>query len=60
MKNFIIELYNELIHNITWTKWKELQHITLIITICIIVFSLILYLIDYFFIWIIQKIFSIV
>ncbi|WGH26370.1 MAG: preprotein translocase subunit SecE [Candidatus Bostrichicola ureolyticus] len=60
MKNFIIELYNELIHNITWTKWKELQYITLIITICIIVFSLILYLIDYFFIWIIQKIFSIV
>ncbi|WGH27881.1 MAG: preprotein translocase subunit SecE [Candidatus Bostrichicola ureolyticus] len=58
LNNFIIELYNEFIHKITWTKWKELQCLTIITITFIIVFSLILYLIDDFFIWILQIIFK--
>ncbi|WP_238785679.1 preprotein translocase subunit SecE [Blattabacterium cuenoti] len=58
-KNFFLEIYNEFFYRITWTKWEDLQVITMIVSFFSIFLSIFLYGVDIFFIFLIKKFFSI-
>lgn len=55
---FFIDVYNQFMYHITWTKLDKLQSYTLMIFFSIIIISLILYGVDKFFIWILKQLFS--
>lgn len=57
--NFFLDLYKEFIHYISWYKmWNRLQLYVVIIAVSTILLSLIFYIIDELFIWILKKLFS--
>lgn len=47
VKNYINETVTEMVHNVTWPTWKELQSNTIIVAVASILFSLIIFLMDY-------------
>lgn len=49
VKEYINETVNEMVHNVTWPTWKELQSNTIIVVIASIVFSLLIFTMDYLF-----------
>lgn len=57
--NFFYNIYKEFIHYICWYKnWSRLQLYVLIVAVSTILLSLILYVIDELFIWILKQLFS--
>ncbi|WP_185872095.1 preprotein translocase subunit SecE [Blattabacterium cuenoti] len=58
MKNFLLEIYNEFFHCITWPKWETLQIKTMMVFFFSIFLSIFLYGVDIFFIFLIKKLFS--
>lgn len=57
--NFFLDLYKEFIHYISWYKmWNILQLYVMIVAISTILLSLIFYIIDELFIWILKQLFS--
>ncbi|WP_185864346.1 preprotein translocase subunit SecE [Blattabacterium cuenoti] len=57
--SFFTEIYKEFFYYITWPKWKNLKTSTIIVTFFSIFFSIFLYGVDGFLIFIIKKLFSI-
>jgi preprotein translocase subunit SecE len=47
VKNYINETVTEMVHNVSWPTWKELQSNTIIVVIASIIISLIIFLMDY-------------
>jgi preprotein translocase subunit SecE len=47
VKNYINETVTEMVHNVTWPTWKELQSNTIIVVIASIIISLIIFVMDY-------------
>lgn len=57
--NFFLDIYKEFIYYISWyKKWNKLQLYVLIVAICTILLSLVLYMIDELFIWILKRLFA--
>lgn len=57
--NFFLDLYKEFIHYISWYKmWSILQLYVVIVAVSTILLSLIFYVIDELFIWILKQLFS--
>lgn len=46
-KNYISETINEMVHNVSWPTWKELQSNTIIVVIASVIISLIIFVMDY-------------
>ena len=49
VKNYISETVNELVHNVTWPTWKELQASTIIVVVASIMIALAIFVMDYLF-----------
>ncbi|MFN4910510.1 MAG: preprotein translocase subunit SecE [Flavobacteriales bacterium] len=47
IRNYIIETYQELLHHVTWPTWKELQNNTIIVLVSVLIFSLLIFVMDY-------------
>jgi preprotein translocase subunit SecE len=47
IKEYINETVNEMVHNVTWPTWKELQSNTIIVVVASIIFSLLIFVMDY-------------
>ena len=47
VKNYISETVTEMVHNVTWPTWKELQSNTIVVVIASVIFSLIIFFMDY-------------
>lgn len=49
LKLYINEILQELLHKVTWPTWEELQNSATIVLISSIIFSLIIFLMDFVF-----------
>jgi preprotein translocase subunit SecE len=56
--NYITEAFSELKTNVTWTKWAELQKLTIIVAVFSILFALLTFGIDSFFEVVVKNIYS--
>ena len=54
----LLGLYNELYHKVTWPKWKKLQTSAMGVIVSIFILSIVLYFVDFLFIWLLGRIFS--
>ena len=46
-KEYISETVNEMVHNVTWPTWKELQSNTIIVVVASIIISLFIFVMDF-------------
>ncbi|MBI1837183.1 MAG: preprotein translocase subunit SecE [Flavobacteriia bacterium] len=46
-KEYISETVNEMVHNVTWPTWKELQSNTIIVVVASIIISLFIFAMDF-------------
>jgi preprotein translocase subunit SecE len=46
-KTYIDETIYELVHKVTWPTWKELQNLTILVTVSSLLFSGLIFLMDY-------------
>ena len=44
--SYIQDTYNELIHNVTWPTWEELQNNTVLVVVASILLSLAIFVMD--------------
>ncbi|HRO75196.1 MAG TPA: preprotein translocase subunit SecE [Crocinitomicaceae bacterium] len=47
IKTYIDDTVYEMVHKVTWPTWKELQSSTIIVTVSSLVFSLLIFVMDY-------------
>jgi preprotein translocase subunit SecE len=47
VKEYISETVTEMVHNVTWPTWKELQSNTIIVVVASVIFSLMIFVMDY-------------
>ncbi len=48
-KNYFNETVNEMVHNVSWPTWKELQSNTIIVVIATVIFTILIFLMDFLF-----------
>ncbi|MDC1194131.1 MAG: preprotein translocase subunit SecE [Crocinitomicaceae bacterium] len=49
IKEYINETVTEMVHNVTWPTWKELQSNTIIVVVASIIFALLIFVMDFVF-----------
>mgnify|MGYP003635269159 CR=1 FL=1 len=49
MKEQLVETYNELMHNVTWPTWKELQSSSILVLVASAIIAFLVFLMDYVF-----------
>lgn len=49
LKSYISESYNELVHKVSWPTWKELQSSAIVVLVAALLFSLLIWAMDYVF-----------
>jgi preprotein translocase subunit SecE len=47
IKNYFSETVNEMVHNVSWPTWKELQSNTIIVMVASIIISLFIFVMDF-------------
>jgi preprotein translocase subunit SecE len=47
IKEYINDTVQEMVHNVTWPTWKELQSNTIIVVVASIMISLFIFVMDY-------------
>jgi preprotein translocase subunit SecE len=47
IREYINETVNEMVHNVTWPTWKELQSNTIIVVIASVIISLFIFVMDF-------------
>lgn len=47
IKEYINDTVNEMVHNVTWPTWKELQSSTIIVVVASIIISLFIFVMDF-------------
>jgi len=48
-KTYLSESYNELVNKVSWPTWKELQSSAIIVLVTALLFSLLVFVMDYLF-----------
>lgn len=48
VKLYFQETWHELLYKVTWPTWEELQTSTMVVLVSLIIFSIIVFLIDFF------------
>ena len=46
-KTYIDETVNEMLHNVSWPTWKELQSNTIIVVVASMIFALLIFVMDF-------------
>jgi len=46
---YIEESYDELVHNVTWPTWSELQSTSIVVLVASVLFSIAIFVMDYVF-----------
>jgi preprotein translocase subunit SecE len=46
---YMEESYNELVHKVTWPTWDQLQSSSIVVLVASVIFSLIIFVMDYIF-----------
>jgi preprotein translocase subunit SecE len=46
IKNYFKEVYNELVHKVTWPSWSELQNSMVVVMIASLIIALVIYAMD--------------
>ena len=49
VKEYLLETYNEMVHKVTWPKWKELRSNTILVVIASVFISLFIFAMDFVF-----------
>jgi preprotein translocase subunit SecE len=49
IKNYINETVNEMVHNVTWPTWKELQNHAIIVVIASVIIAILIFAMDFVF-----------
>jgi preprotein translocase subunit SecE len=49
IKNYINETVTEMVHNVSWPTWKELQNNTIIVVIATVIFTVLIFVMDFIF-----------
>ncbi|MGJ8660850.1 MAG: preprotein translocase subunit SecE [Bacteroidota bacterium] len=49
VKEYINETVTEMVHNVTWPTWKELQSNTIIVVVASVIFALLIFVMDFVF-----------
>jgi preprotein translocase subunit SecE len=47
IKTYIDETVTEMLHNVSWPTWKELQSNTIIVVVASIIFALLIFVMDF-------------
>lgn len=47
IKKYIKEVYEELMHKVTWPTWKELQSSSVLVGIASLIIALVIFVMDY-------------
>jgi preprotein translocase subunit SecE len=47
IKNYFSETVNEMVHNVTWPTWKELQSNTIIVLVASVIIALFIFAMDF-------------
>ena len=47
IKTYITETVNEMVHNVTWPTWSDLQKNTVIVVLASLAFSFLIFFMDY-------------
>ncbi|MDP4865945.1 MAG: preprotein translocase subunit SecE [Crocinitomicaceae bacterium] len=47
VKEYFSETVNEMVHNVTWPTWKELQSNTIIVVVASVIIALIIFVMDF-------------
>ncbi len=58
--NYFKETYNELLHKVSWPTWSELQSSAMVVMIASVIFSLLIFAMDFSFEQLIKLLYSIV
>jgi len=49
IKEYFTETYNEMMHNVSWPTWKELQSNTIVVVVASVLFSISIFVMDFVF-----------
>jgi preprotein translocase subunit SecE len=49
IKNYFNETVNEMVHNVSWPTWKELQSNTIIVVVATVIFTALIFVMDFLF-----------
>ncbi|TXC81626.1 preprotein translocase subunit SecE [Luteibaculum oceani] len=49
IKAYIEDVYNEMVHKVTWPTWKELQSSSILVLVASAIIALLIFLMDYIF-----------
>ena len=47
VKAYLLDTYNEMVHKVTWPKWKELQSNTILVVVASVILSLFIFAMDF-------------
>jgi preprotein translocase subunit SecE len=48
-KNYFSETVTEMVHNVSWPTWKELQSNTIIVVVATVIFTTLIFVMDFLF-----------
>jgi preprotein translocase subunit SecE len=58
--NYISEAFHELKTNVTWPEWSEVQRLTIIVAVFSVIFALLTWGVDEFFVKVLEGFFNII
>ncbi|MFM6933944.1 MAG: preprotein translocase subunit SecE [Flavobacteriales bacterium] len=47
IRSYFQETYHEMVHNVTWPTWKELQNNTILVVVASVLIALVIFAMDY-------------
>jgi len=58
IKEYFKEVYNELVHKVTWPSWSELQNSMVVVMVASLIIALIIYVMDVSFTKVMEQIYK--
>jgi preprotein translocase subunit SecE len=57
IKEYFKEVYNELVHKVTWPTWPELQNSMVVVMVASLIIAIIIYGMDFSFTWVMERVY---
>ena len=58
IKDYFKEVYNELVHKVTWPSWSELQNSMVVVMIASLIIAMVIYVMDVSFTKVMELVYS--
>ena len=58
IKEYFKEVYNELVHKVTWPSWSELQNSMVVVMVASLIIALVIYAMDVYFTKVMELVYS--